>query len=188
MAPSAERGWNHKPGPLQKACGVIPRGAVHLFRLIHRLIHKGRLGLCNAGQSWMSREIAKRIRASVRSVKRWLAWLVSQGYVEVIRRPNQTSMYRIIKDLAPPMAPPMAPPLKEEPSEEPRVNKPARKPMQVAMPAEHITLASGRRILNPVWTRVRDAIRQAYQSGRVQNARNRDAYLAAIIRAESRTA
>lgn len=65
-------------------------------------------------------------------------------------------------------------------------SKPARKPMAVEIPREHITNEYGRPIVNPTWQRTRDAIRAGYQSGRIQNARNREAYIAAIIRGETK--
>lgn len=159
---------------------MLSRGARALFQLIHRFIN--RYGNFFAGQAW----IAERLKASVRTVKRWLSELVRGGYVEASRRPNRTSMYRIIRhiesNLAPPMAPPMAPPLKEEPSVVTlSERKPARKPMGVEIPSETITTPGGRRIINPAWLKYRDLS----TSERVRRARDPEAYLRAVWSRES---
>ena len=72
--------------------------------------------------------------------------------------------------------------LKELSKEESRQ---ARKPMGVEIPPEYIALESGRQVINPAWKRVRDRLRAAHQDGRLHGARDRGAYIAAIIRRET---
>jgi hypothetical protein len=160
----------------------MSRGASSLFHLIHRLIHRGKLGRCEAGQAWLASKLAQSIRASIRSVKRWLAELVAGGFVKSIRRPNRTSVYEILKELAPPMAPPMAPPVKEEPSGlTPSERKPASRAWSHfrQLPNQTIQTPGGRTILNPEWQACRDALRASHDA--ISRARNREAYVQAIV-------
>lgn len=158
---------------------MLSPGARRLFRIIHRFIN--RYGKFFAGQAWLSNHF----KVCVRTVGRWMRELISERYIDRTVRPNRSHSYRILKELSEPMSEPMSEPLKEEPSVVIPENKLARKPMQVEIPQEYVTVGE-RQYLNPAWTRVRDAIREAHQSGRVQNARNREAYIAAIIRSETR--
>ena len=160
----------------------VSRGARRLFNLIHRIIHNSKLGECFASQAWLAERLRKEIRASVRSVKRWLAELVSGGYVETMRRPNRTSVYQIRKVLAPPMAPPMAPPLKDEPSVlTPSERKQAGRASSLhsELPPEILTTPGGRTYLNPEWQACRDALHASREE--IGRARNRELYQAAII-------
>lgn len=161
---------------------ILPRGATRLFHLIHRLIHRGKLRCCVASQERLAAMLRKTIRASIRSVVRWIRWLVEHGNIRVIHRPNQTSIYVILNDLAEPMAEPMAEPIKEEPSVlTPTERKQASRASSHfrELPPEIIETPGGRTLLNPEWQACRDALHASREA--VMSARNREAYQRAII-------
>lgn len=61
--------------------------------------------------------------------------------------------------------------------------QPARKPATVEIPPETLTNEFGRTMVNPAWSRVRDALR--YGEERIRRARDPDAYRAEIVRREA---
>ena len=90
----------------------LSRGAWRLFKLIDNFIRKYKRSFF-AGQRW----IAGRLKCSVRSVKYWLAELLSSGYVQRKRRSQRTAEITILRSIfAPQIAPQIAPRIKEEPS------------------------------------------------------------------------
>lgn len=162
------------------------RGARRLFQLIHRFIHK--YGQFFASQEW----IAAKLKASIRSVKRWTAELLSGGFIARKRRAQQTATYEIIKDLqtilaphlAPQMAPQVAPHIKEEWGLTPSEKKPANSAVSLdsIFPPEYKTNEFGRRVLNPDFAIARDEWIRADRAGRIRRARDPARYSAAIVR------
>ena len=118
------------------------RGARRLFQLIHRFIHKS--GAFYASQAW----IAKNLKTSVRSVKRWTAELVDGGYIFHTSGRQHSATYRILKDLPPKLAPhfppkwhligtSLAPHIKEEPFNSPSGSEllPSEEALKAVLPA-----------------------------------------------------
>jgi hypothetical protein len=148
--------------------------------------------------------LAVDLKRDVRTVQRYISELVDFGAVKVIRRQHHSAEYVVSEEIVACNCGKADKNVGSEPSDVRSdvrsgdfilsevktlsLRKPARKPMGVEIPPEYITTASGRQVINPAWQRVRDKIRAAHQDGRLHSARDRYAYIAAIIRAESERA
>jgi hypothetical protein len=149
------------------------RGARRLFELIHKFIHRS--GAFFASQAW----IAKHLKTSIRSVKRWTAELVKGGYVSHSTGRQQSATYRILRDLPPKMAPhfppdwhligtSLAPHIKEEPSVEPSVESFPSEKIFKSIPAPAVENAPERLACKNLKSKISSLVRSGNQMPRVR--------------------
>lgn len=126
--------------------------------------------------------LARDLKRDSRTVRRYLFELVQTGHLQVIKRQHSSAEY-VLSDVQSNVR--SGDSILTE-AKTLNLKEPAKKPMDVQEPEPYITLESGRQVINPAWQRVRDRIRAAHQDGRLHAARDREAYIAAIIRGETR--
>lgn len=134
--------------------------------------------------------LARDLKRDERTVRRYVSELMRYGALKVVRRQHSSNEYVLSGEICGKSGKSVRSDVRSGDSILSELKtlsikgKPARKPPSVEIPSEYITLESGRKIINPAWQRVRDKIRKAHQDGRLHSARDRDAYVAAIIRGE----